>query len=122
MQRPNSDQTYATRRFWDKYIQYIIDQGVKESSTRWYVIRVEQYIKAFSEKRLADHRPEDVAIYFKEQGRQGKIKDWQFRQTVDAIQNLFTMLDTPWLSEVDWKYWMDSSSSLLLHQKSQKRT
>jgi len=22
------------------------------------------------------------------------------------------MLDTPWLSEVDWKYWMDSSSFL----------
>ena len=112
MQRSNSDQTSATSRFWDKYIQYIIDQGVKQSTTRWYVIRVEQYIKAFSKKRLSDHRPEDVAIYFKEQGRKGKIKDWQFQQTVDAIQNLFTMLDTPWLSEVDWKYWMDSSSSL----------
>ena len=31
---------------------------------------------------------------------------------VDAIQNLFAMLNASWFSEVDWKYWTASADSL----------
>lgn len=112
MKSKNPSPTDAIERFWDKYIKYISDQGVKQSIARWYVIRAEQYIKAFSNKRLADHKPGDVNNYLKEQGRSGRINDWQFRQMVDAIQNLFAMLNTSWFSEVDWKYWAASADSL----------
>ncbi len=76
------------------------------------MIRAEQYIKAFPDKRLADHNPEDVVSYLEQQGRAGRIQDWQFRQLVDAIQNLFSMLGVSWLSDVDWQFWMDSAASL----------
>ena len=76
------------------------------------MIRAVQYIKAFPDKRLADHGPEQVSTFFEQQGRSGKIQDWQFRQLVDAIQNLFAMIGVSWLSKVDWKYWMDSAASL----------
>jgi len=77
------------------------------------VIRAEQYIKSFPDKRLAEHGPEKVAAYLEQQGRAGQIEDWQFRQIVDAIQNLFAMLGVTWLPEVDWKFWMDSAASLI---------
>ena len=112
MKSKNSIPTDAIDRFWDKYIKYISDQGVKQSITRWYVIRAEQYIKAFPNKRLAEHKPGDVNDYLKKQGRLGRIQDWQFRQVVDAIQNLFAWLNTSWFSEVDWKYWAASADSL----------
>ena len=112
MKSKNPSPTDAIDRFWDKYIEYIADQGVKQSITRWYVIRAEQYIKAFPNKRLADHKPRDVNDYLKEQGRLDRIEDWQFRQMVDAIQNLFAMLNTSWFPEVDWKYWAASADSL----------
>ncbi|MFH1581482.1 MAG: hypothetical protein ABIC39_05350 [Pseudomonadota bacterium] len=112
MKSKNSSPTDAIDRFWDKYIKYISDQGVKQSITRWYVIRAEHYIKAFQNKRLADHTPGDVNDYLMEQGKLGRIEDWQFRQMVDAIQNLFAMLNTSWFSEVDWKYWAASADSL----------
>jgi len=102
----------AIERFWDKYIEYIAAQGVKPATTRWYVIQAEQYIKAFPKKRLVEHGPQDVVSYFEEQGRQGRLKDWQFRQVIDAIQNLFKMVGVPWIAEVDWQYWLDSSRSL----------
>ena len=89
MKLKNSSPTNTTKRFWDKYIKYILGQGVKQSVARWYVFRVEQYIKAFPNKRLSEHRPEDVSNYLEKQGRIGRMKDWQFRQMVDALQNLF---------------------------------
>ena len=51
--------------FWDKYIRFTIKQGVKESVVRWYVLRAEQYIKANFDKRLAEHKPDDVTRYLK---------------------------------------------------------
>ena len=112
MKSKNPSPTDAIDRFWDKYIKYIADHGVKQSITRWYVIRAEQYIKAFPNKRLADHKPRDVNDYLKEQRKLGRIEDWQFRQMVDAIRNLFAMLNTSWFPEVDWKYWAASADSL----------
>ena len=42
-----SDQDEAVRRFWDRYVDYLAKQGVKENARRWYVVRLEHYIKAF---------------------------------------------------------------------------
>ena len=112
MKSNNSSPTDAIDQFWDKYIKCLSDKGVKQSVTRWYVVRAEQYITAFPNKRLSGHKPRDVNEYLKKQGRSGSIQDWQFRQMVDAIQNLFAMLNASWFSEVDWKYWTASADSL----------
>ena len=41
--------------------------------------------------RLADQSPGDVDAYLAELGRQVGLKDWQFRQAVDAIRMLFVL-------------------------------
>ena len=110
MHKINSTPTDAIERFWDKYIKQTLEQGVKKSATRYYVLRVEQYIQAVPDKRLRDHEPKDVVEYFEAQGRLDRIEDWQFRQMVDAIQILFRMLDVAWMSEVDWTHWMNSAA------------
>ena len=79
----------SVARFWDNYIEALYKQGVKESSQRWYVRRVEQYIKRFSDERLQLHTTEHVTKYFTEMGHEGSLSDWQFRQVVDAIRILF---------------------------------
>jgi len=112
MRSVSSSPTDAITKFWDKYIEYIVDKGVKPSVSRWYVIRAEHYIQHFSGKKLAEHGPDDVVLYLEELGKSDKIKDWQFRQAVDAIQNLFALLAVSWLPKVDWRHWLDSSSSL----------
>ena len=84
--------------------------------TRLYVIRVEQYLKALSGKRLANHSAKDVTDYLEAQSRNTKIKDWQFLQIVDAIQNLFTMLEVLWLNEVVHK-----SGNIILFNASVKQ-
>ena len=68
MPQTNTTPTDAIKRFWDRYLEYITKQGVKKNVTRWYVIRVEQYINAFPGKRIAEHRAEDVIAHLKELG------------------------------------------------------
>lgn len=112
MNKISSSSTDPIERFWDRYIQYITDKGVKPATSRWYVIRSEQYIKAFPRKKLSDHKPKDIEGYLEKLGKLKIIQDWQFRQTIDAIQNLFSMLEVSWLQEINWQFWIDSSYSI----------
>ena len=99
-------------RFWDRYIESVRKQGVKPPVDRWYVRRSEQYITAFSDKKLVAHTANDVTNYFANLGRDTSLKDWQFAQVVDAIQNLFKMVGPNWFDQVDWRYWKSFSRML----------
>ena len=48
----------SIERFWDKYIDKIKRYEVFTKCVRWYVKRAEEYIKAHSELRLAQHSEE----------------------------------------------------------------
>ncbi len=89
--------------------------GVKEMAIRWHVHRAETYLKAFPSKRLAQHHVDDVAGYLEQAGRLDRITDWQFVQTVDAIQNLLETAKAPVAEQVDWTFWRDSARSLELN-------
>jgi hypothetical protein len=102
----------AIRRFWDRYINKLEKQGVKAKVLRWYVIHAEEYLKAFPDKKLATHGPGEVQAYLEGIGRKQSLEEWQHHQIVDAIQNLFELIEADWLKQVDWGYWKDSSSSL----------
>jgi integron integrase len=99
-------------RFWDRYIEFLNKQGIKSTATRWYVLRAEQYIKAYPDKKLLEHKAVDVSDYLQKVGRSDNILDWQFLQVVDAIRKLFQLVTVEWAEEFDWKYWLDSSQSL----------
>ncbi len=105
---PNS----AIELFWHCFTNLNIKQGVNAKFREWDIIRAKQYIMAFSDKRLADHTADEVTNYLEKVGRVGGLKDWQFRQVVDAIQNLFLTAGIESVDGVDWDYWRDSVRSL----------
>jgi len=100
------------RRFWDNYLILLRKREVKTSCERWYVYQSEQYINAYPDLRLTLHSPENITCYLKQLGQNPSIADWQFRQAVHAIQILFSLIDVPWMHEVDWSFWLESSISL----------
>ena len=105
----------AKERFWERFMERARTNGVKEMAIRWHVRRAETYLKAFPSKRLAQHRVDDVAGYLEQAGRLDRITDWQFVQTVDAIQNLLETAKAPVAEQVDWTFWRDSARSLELN-------
>jgi vacuolar-type H+-ATPase subunit H len=99
-------------RFWDRFVERARKNGVKVTAVRWHVLRAEQYLKAFPDKRLSVHSAEDVTAYLETVGRIDRILDWQFVQIVDAIQNLLLTAGAAAADEVDWAYWRDSVRTL----------
>ena len=98
--------------FWDRYVAHIRAKGVPSTAVRWYVIRAKHYLQAFLQKRLADHTPQDVTTYLEKLGRIGSIADWQYRQTVDALQHVFVISEVTWAQQFDWAYWKASARTL----------
>ncbi len=102
--QPNQDD--SINRFWDRFLKVLHGQGVKPPNDRWYVVRAEHYIKAFPDKRLANHSKSDLEGYLKTLGRNSALEDWQFRQAVHAIQILFRhILAVSWIDQIDWPFW-----------------
>jgi len=100
-------------RFWDRYLEAVHLQGVGSPKDRWYVMRVEDFIARSQGKRLSAHVPEDVNTYFRALSGSDGVVDWQFLQSVDAIQILFrSVLRVGWVDEVDWGFWKNSAQQL----------
>ncbi|EGV33849.1 integron integrase [Thiorhodococcus drewsii AZ1] len=76
------------------------------------VRRAEQYIAAFPDRKLVEQTPADVEQYLANLGKKTELKDWQFRQAVDAIRILFELAGVEWLGQVDWEQWRASARLL----------
>lgn len=100
------------RRFWDRYIQLLNNQGIEQPFDRWHVRRAEEFIRAFPDRKLAEIGADEVSTYLVEAGSKGDLKPWQFRQVVDAIRILYSIVRTKWGSAFDWEYWRDSAKAL----------
>lgn len=112
MNNEKSTKTVSARRLWDSYLELLHKEGIAAPYDRWHIIRAENYIKAIPDRILDEHLPDDVNKYLSHLGRQGGINDWQFRQSVNAIQKLFKLVGVSWFNEVDWQFWLDSSKNL----------
>jgi len=76
------------------------------------VIRAEQYIKYFN-KKLRDHQLGDLEVYLDELGGNISLKDWQIRQSVDAIRILLCdIYSHDWACAFDWESWLGSLKRL----------
>jgi len=108
----NSTPNNSVATFWHRYLEVLEKRRVKESARRWFVRRAEEFIRAAKGKKLAEHSGADINRYLEEQGRKDGISDWQFRQTVDAIQILLETAGAGCANEVDWEYWRGAANSL----------
>jgi hypothetical protein len=63
--------------------------------------------------RLKEHQASDLTDYLNALGRKSGMKDWQFRQTVEAIRILLVdMAGLDWAHSFDWDFWRESARSL----------
>ena len=63
MDKHSSTSSDPVERFWDRYLELLKKQGIKETAWRWYVMRAEHYINAFPDKKLLQHTAEDITGY-----------------------------------------------------------
>ena len=98
--------------FWDRYAARLRAKEVKPTAVRWEVIRAEHALQAVSQKRLAEHPPQDVTDSLEQLGRRGRMAAWHYGQTVDALQHGGLMGEVAWAPHGDWASWKVSARPL----------
>ncbi len=103
----------ADRSFWNRYFALLLKAGVSEQTVRWYTVSAERYLKEHPKLPITAHGPDVVARWLARLGGDKRLKDWQFRQSVNALEFLFDRhLGAPWARAFDWAYWRNSAQTL----------
>jgi len=76
----------SASRFFDNYLKCLIKSSIPEKQRRWYVKRVEEFIKAQNGRKIKGLLAADITQYFETIGRQNRLAGWQFHQCIDAIR------------------------------------
>ncbi len=98
---------------WQLYLDLLASKNISEGSRRWYVFRVENFLKAHPNKKLADISKAEIEAYLLSLSHSKNISSWQFEQAIDALKLLLVDLsDTSTSKEIDWVYWHDAAKSL----------
>ena len=102
----SSDKTFnAASRFFDNYLNCLDKASIPEKQRRWYVKRIEEFIKAQNGHKIKSLSGPDITQYFETIGRQRRLSGWQFHQCVDAIRILYCdHLGGSACQEVDWQF------------------
>jgi len=109
----NSPAPDAVARFYDNYLNCLKDASIPEKQRRWYVKRIEAFIKTHSGRKIKSLTGQEVSGYLEMIGRQNRLSGWQFAQCIDAIRILYCeLLSTPACQGVDWEYWKNSARQL----------
>ncbi len=99
--------------YWQKYLNVLQQKQVPEKVRRWYVVRIEQLLKAFPKRKLTSLTATELTDYFNVLSQNKSILHWQFNQAVMAIQYLFSdLVDSSLAKDFDWGYWLDASKPL----------
>ena len=113
MSRSHHPADFGDPPFWDQFLAALQRRQIKQGQQKWYALRVEQYISHYHPLSLQDHSPQQLTPYLTQSGRNGRLKDWQFGQVVDALNVLFVdVLALPWARDFDWGYWRDTVRKL----------
>jgi hypothetical protein len=83
-------------RFFDNYLNCLVKASILEKQRRWYVKRIEEFIKKQNGHKIKGLSGSDIDHYFDMIGRQNRLAGWQFHQCIDAIRILYCdLLRTP---------------------------
>ena len=113
MQRFRDHPSGSAAGFFDRYLACLGRRHIPERQRRWYVRRIEEFIRSQRGRKLRDLTDTDIDGYFRWLGQRHRLKEWQYRQCVDAIRILFSDLVRNQAAQtVDWSYWLDSARDL----------
>lgn len=106
-------QRESVEGFWEIYISKAKNHNLPHKAVRWYIKRVEEYIKAHPSTRLSQHTRGDVENFLQAAGRNHRLADWQFKQIVHALKILFVdVIRSEWAKEFSWDHWLESATEL----------
>jgi hypothetical protein len=101
---------------FDKYLNCLIKASIPEKRRRWYVKRVNEFIKAQDGRKIKTLMLIDIARHFEMIGRKNRLNGWQYQQCISAIGILYCeLLKTRVCQDIDRDFWIDFARQLELN-------
>jgi integron integrase len=98
---------------WDRYVQLLEQEHIPANARRWYVVRAQDFVEAMRPKRLGQLTAEEIAAFFPRYAGEHRLTDWQYRQTVEAVQLLLVRLGGCRAAhEVEWDFLSEIGQAL----------
>lgn len=98
---------------WDRYVSVLQRNRIPVNQRRWYVLRAEAFVDAVRPTRMGEVSAEQITTFFPRYARDQRLNEWQYRQTVDAVQLLLVDLaESRAAREIDWDFWKEAGKSL----------
>ena len=80
---------------------------------RWYVVRIERFLRAHPGREPDELGPDDVEAYLRAAGRSAQAPGWMFRQLAHALQIFWCyVIGAGWAQDFQWDYWLSSAVDL----------
>ncbi|HEY5806459.1 MAG TPA: integron integrase [Povalibacter sp.] len=103
----------ADQDLWDRFIDICNREHVPHRARRWYVVRVERFLKAHPGREAAELGAGEVEAYLQAAGRNAAVPGWMLRQLVHALELFWRyVVVAPWATGFDWDYWSSSAVEL----------
>ena len=100
-------------RLWDRFIEICHRERVPEQALRWYVVRIERFLKAHPACDPAEIGAGEIEEYLQAAGRSADVPAWMFRQLVHALKLFWCyVIGAPWAVSFNWDYWLSSATEL----------
>jgi integron integrase len=98
---------------WDRYLSVLERNRVPLKQRRWYVLRAEAFVDAVRPTRMGEVSVEQITTFFPRYAREQRLNEWQYRQTVEAVQLLVVDLAQSRAANlVDWDFWKEAGRAL----------
>ena len=103
----------AEGNLWDRFIDICRREHVPEPAMRWYVVRIERFLRAHPGREPDELGPDDVEAYLRAAGRSAQAPGWMFRQLAHALQIFWCyVIGAGWAQDFQWDYWLSSAVDL----------
>lgn len=76
-------------RFFSNYLICLEKASIPDKQRRWYVKRLEDFIKDQNGRKIKRLGVRDINQYLDMLGRQNRLSGWQYRHCIDAIRILY---------------------------------
>ncbi len=98
--------------FWDRYQQKLKKLRIKHKNAHWHVRHVEQFLKLHSSIPPSGFTTLLLENYFSNLIQSNQLKDWQMKQTIEALRLFCSLCRFEWVNEIDWEHWVASVKTL----------
>ena len=79
----------AASLFFGNYLTCLAKASVPERQRRWYVKRVEEFIRAHEGRKIKTLIGSEIAEYLARIGGENRLAGWQFYQCLDAMRIIY---------------------------------